>query len=98
MVGASAARNFETLRAALLETQGPQLDEAESDPGAWPLDRHYVFGSLFIDHLADRGMDGHARPPGCATREARIDLRVDQALAILRWQEPVAGMERLDRG
>ncbi len=42
----------ETLRAALLETNGPHLDEAESDPGAWPLDRHYVYGSLFIDHVA----------------------------------------------
>jgi hypothetical protein len=44
----------ETLRAALLETSGPHLDEAESDPGAWPLDRHYVYGSLFIDHVAKR--------------------------------------------
>ncbi|HEY7568706.1 MAG TPA: hypothetical protein VH762_14110, partial [Gemmatimonadaceae bacterium] len=44
----------ETLRAALLETNGPHLDEAESDRGAWPLDRHYVYGSLFIDHLAKR--------------------------------------------
>jgi hypothetical protein len=44
----------ETLRAALLETGGPHLDEAESDPGAWPLDRHYVFGSLFLDHLASQ--------------------------------------------
>ena len=48
------ARFPETLRAFLLETDGPQLDEAESDPGAWPLDRHYVFGSLFLEHLADR--------------------------------------------
>jgi len=48
----------ETLRASLLETKGPHLDEAESDPGAWPLDRHYVFGGLFLDHLAERyGMD-----------------------------------------
>ena len=38
----------------MLETSGPHLDEAESDPGAWPLDRHYVFGSLFIDHVAKR--------------------------------------------
>jgi Tol biopolymer transport system component len=44
----------ETLRAALLETKGPKLDEAESDPGAWPPGRHYVYGSLFLDHLADR--------------------------------------------
>ena len=44
----------EKLRAALLETKGPHLDEAESDPGAWPPDRHYVFGSLFLEHLADR--------------------------------------------
>jgi len=44
----------ETLRAALLETDGPHLDEAQFDPGSWPLDRHYVFGSLFIDHLATR--------------------------------------------
>jgi WD40-like Beta Propeller Repeat len=58
----------ETLRAAVLETQGPQLDEAESDPGAWPLDRHYVFGGLFIDHLADRyGMD---TPPAWMARRA----------------------------
>jgi len=44
----------ETLRAALLETKGPHLDEAEGDPGAWPPDRHYVFGSLFVEHLASR--------------------------------------------
>jgi hypothetical protein len=44
----------EILRAALLETNGPQLDEAESDRGAWPLDRHYVYGGLFLEHLADR--------------------------------------------
>lgn len=44
----------ETLRAAVLETEGPKLDEAELDPGAWPIDRHYVFGSLFLDHLADQ--------------------------------------------
>jgi hypothetical protein len=44
----------EALRASLLETDGPHLDEAESDPGAWPLDRHYVLGSLFLDHLANR--------------------------------------------
>jgi hypothetical protein len=48
------ARFPEMLRAALLETEGPKLDEAESDPGAWPLDRHYVFGSLFLDYLANR--------------------------------------------
>jgi hypothetical protein len=48
----------EVLRAALLETNGPKLDEAESDPSAWPIDRHYVLGSLFLDHLADRyGVD-----------------------------------------
>jgi hypothetical protein len=44
----------ETLRAAVLETNGPHVDEAESDRGAWPLDRHYVFGSLFLDHVASR--------------------------------------------
>ena len=61
-------RFHETLRAALLETTGPQLDEAESDPGAWPLDRHYVFGSLFLDHLADRyGVD---TPPAWMARRA----------------------------
>jgi hypothetical protein len=48
------ARFPEILRARLLETPGPQLDEAESDPGAWPVDRHYVLGSLFLDHLANR--------------------------------------------
>ena len=48
----------ETLRAWLLETKGPHVDEAEFDPGAWPLDRHYVFGGLFLDHLAQRyGID-----------------------------------------
>jgi Tol biopolymer transport system component len=44
----------ETLRAAVLETDGPRVDEAEQDPGAWPLDRHYVFGSLFLDHVANQ--------------------------------------------
>ncbi len=52
------ARFPEVLRAWLLETDGPHLDEAESDPGSWPLDRHYVFGGLFLDHLANRyGVD-----------------------------------------
>jgi hypothetical protein len=58
----------ETLRAAVLETNGPHLDEAESDPGAWPRDRHYVFGSLFLDHLATRyGVD---IPPAWMARRA----------------------------
>jgi Tol biopolymer transport system component len=58
----------EALRAAVLETQGPKLDEAEQDPGAWPLDRHYVFGSLFLDHLADQyGVD---TPPAWMARRA----------------------------
>ena len=48
----------ETLRAALLETDGPHLDEAEFDPGAWPLDRNYVLGGLFLEHLADRYGEG----------------------------------------
>ena len=48
------ARFSETLRAWLLETNGPHLDEAEADPGSWPLDRHYAFGSLFLNHLAER--------------------------------------------
>ena len=52
----------------MLETKGPHLDEAESDPGAWPLDRHYVFGSLFLDHVADRyGVD---TPPAWMARRA----------------------------
>jgi hypothetical protein len=58
----------ETLRAALLETNGPHLDEAQSDPGAWPLDRHYVFGSLFIDHLATRY--GPTTPPAWMKQRA----------------------------
>ncbi|MGH9145192.1 MAG: TolB family protein, partial [Vicinamibacterales bacterium] len=58
----------EMLRAALLETKGPQLDEAESDPGAWPLDRHYVFGGLFLDHLANRY--GVETPPAWMARRA----------------------------
>ena len=62
------ARFPETLRAAVLETTGPQLDEAESDPGAWPLDRHYVFGSLFLDHLANRY--GVETPPAWMARRA----------------------------
>jgi hypothetical protein len=48
------ARFREILRASLLETAGPKLDEAEFDPGAWPLDRNYVFGSLFLDYVASR--------------------------------------------
>ena len=48
------ARFSEMLRAWLLETKGPHIDEAESDPGSWPLDRHYVFGGLFLEHLANR--------------------------------------------
>lgn len=48
------ARFREILRASVLETDGPHLDEAEADPGAWPPDRHYVFGALFLDHLAAR--------------------------------------------
>jgi len=58
----------ETLRAAVLETNGPKLDEAESDPGAWPIDRHYVFGSLFLDHVADRY--GSETPPAWMARRA----------------------------
>jgi hypothetical protein len=58
----------ETLRAAVLETKGPRLDEAEFDPGAWPLDRHYVFGSLFLDHLADQY--GSETPPAWMARRA----------------------------
>jgi len=58
----------ETLRAAVLETNGPHLDEAESDPGAWPLDRHYVFGSLFLDHLGNRY--GVETPPAWMARRA----------------------------
>ena len=61
------AQFSETLRARLLETKGPKLDEAESDPGAWPLDRHYVFGSLFLDHLADR-YGGETTPAWMARR------------------------------
>lgn len=62
------ARFPETLRAAVLETKGPKVDEAESDPGAWPLDRHYVYGSLFLDHLADRY--GSEAPPAWMRRRA----------------------------
>jgi Tol biopolymer transport system component len=62
------AQFHEELRAALLETNGPHLDEAESDPGAWPIGRHYVFGSLFLDHLANRyGME---TPPAWMARRA----------------------------
>ena len=58
----------ETLRAAVLETNGPQLDEAEFDPGAWPIDRNYVLGSLFLDHLADQY--GSQTPPAWMARRA----------------------------
>ena len=58
----------EALRAALLDTDGPHLDEAQFDPGAWPIDRHYVFGSLFIDHLATRY--GVTTPPKWMARRA----------------------------
>jgi len=58
----------ETLRAAVLETNGPHVDEAEPDRAAWPLDRHYVFGSLFLDHLATRyGVD---TPPAWMAQRA----------------------------
>jgi hypothetical protein len=53
----------ETLRAALLETRGPRLDEAEFDPGAWPLDRHYVFGSC-SSIISPNGTEWKPRPPG----------------------------------
>ena len=52
------SRFREALRAALLETGGPHLDEAEFDPGAWPLDRHYVLGGLFLEHLANQYGEG----------------------------------------
>jgi hypothetical protein len=71
----------ETLRASVLETQGPRLDEAESDPGAWPLDRHYVLGSLFLDHLANRYGVNTTR--GWRSGQAASDrfCRVGQVLA-----------------
>jgi len=58
----------ETMRAAVLETKGPKLDEAEFDPGAWPIDRHYVFGGLFFEHLVDRY--GAATPPSWMAHRA----------------------------
>ncbi|HEV8397358.1 MAG TPA: hypothetical protein VGQ37_23905 [Vicinamibacterales bacterium] len=58
----------ETMRAAVLETNGPKLDEAEFDPGAWPIDRHYAFGSLFFQHLADRY--GAETPPSWMAQRA----------------------------
>ncbi|HVQ15877.1 MAG TPA: hypothetical protein VMS40_19895, partial [Vicinamibacterales bacterium] len=58
----------ETLRAALLETDGPHVDEAQFDPGAWPIDRHYVYGGLFIDHLATRY--GATTPPKWMAKRA----------------------------
>ena len=58
----------ETLRASLLETKGPHVDEAESDSGAWPLDRHYMLGSLFLDHVADRY--GESAVPAWMARRA----------------------------
>lgn len=61
------ARFAETLRAFLLETDGPHLDEAESDPGAWPLDRHYTFGGLFLEHVATR-YGGETAPAWMARR------------------------------
>ena len=58
----------ETLRAAVLETNGPKVDEAEFDAGAWPIDRHYVFGSLFFQHLANRY--GTETPPSWMAQRA----------------------------
>ena len=58
----------ETMRAAVLETKGPKLDEAEFDPGAWPIERHYVFGSLFFEHLANRY--GAETPPSWMAHRA----------------------------
>jgi hypothetical protein len=62
------SRFRETLRASVLETTGPKLDEAEADPGAWPLDRHYVLGGLFFDHVADQ--HGEETPPAWMARRA----------------------------
>jgi hypothetical protein len=58
----------EAMRAAVLETKGPKLDEAEFDPGAWPIDRHYVFGGLFFEHLAERY--GAETPPSWMAQRA----------------------------
>ena len=71
----------ETLRAQLLETKGPQLDEAESDPGAWPLDRHYVFGSLFLDHLAGR-YGGETAPAWMARRAGSFGSIVSRGAGV----------------
>jgi len=62
------SRFHEIVRALVLETNGPKLDEAEFDPGAWPLDRHYVLGGLFLDHVADE--DGVETPPAWMARRA----------------------------
>ncbi|HEY7187746.1 MAG TPA: hypothetical protein VH436_14420, partial [Vicinamibacterales bacterium] len=71
----------ETLRAAVLETPGPKLDEAEADSGAWRPDRHYVFGSLFLDHLADRyGMD--TPPAWMASRAASFRSIVSRGAGV----------------
>jgi Tol biopolymer transport system component len=58
----------ETLRAAVLETNGPHVDESEFDRGAWPIDRHYVYGSLFFNHLATRY--GDTTPPSWMAQRA----------------------------
>ncbi len=96
----SGARFPETLRAWLLETQGPQLDEAESDPGAWPLDRHYVLGSLFFEHVAERYGE-HATPAWMARRAGSFGSIVSRGAGVgdlfggrslsQEWKDWIAG-------
>ena len=71
----------ETLRASLLETKGPHVDEAESDPGAWPLDRHYVLGGLFLEHVADRYGE-HAMPAWMARRAGSFGSIVSRGAGV----------------
>ena len=97
------ARFPETLRAWLLETTGPQLDEAESDPGAWPLDRHYVLGSLFLEHVADRYGET-ALPAWMARRAGSFGSIVSRGAGVgdafggrslsQEWNDWIAGQRR----
>jgi Tol biopolymer transport system component len=93
----------EALRAWLLETKGPRLDEAEADSSAWPLDRHYMLGSLFFEHVADRYGET-ATPAWMARRAGSFGSIVSRGAGVgelfggrsltQEWNDWIAGQRR----
>ena len=93
----------EMLRALVLETEGPQLDEAESDPGAWPPGRHYLLGGLFLEHVADRYGE-NAMPAWMARRAGSFGSIVSRGAGVgelfggrslsQEWKDWIAGQRR----